>query len=487
MQTILAFLPGPWHVVFVGITLVVALAAVSDALLNKSQSRAAAMWVAIILLVPLLGGLLYFLFGRNRIVRRAVALRRDQRRFDRRAAEHEVSPERLERIILNNGGAQFAAQARLVGRLASQPLVGGNSVEVLRDGTEAYPAMLAAIGGATRSVSLATYIFDNDAIGQVFARALGAAVARGVEVRVLIDDAGARYSRRSMVGELRSLGVGAARFLPTFSLRRLFVMNLRNHRKILVVDGRDGFTGGMNIRHGNVLEESPEHPVRDVHFRVAGPVVAQLQETFAEDWCFTTGESLDGDAWFPPLPPAGALVLRGIRDGPDMDLDKLRLAILGAVGVARESVHIVTPYFLPEPPLVAVLNLAALRGVDVHIVIPAQNNIRTVGWACDAGLAQVLECGCRVWKSPLPFDHSKIFIVDGRYALIGSTNLDPRSLRLNFEFNLESYSRELATELEEIFVSRRDASVEVSSEGLSSRSLPLRLRDGMARLLVPFL
>jgi len=486
VPAVFAFFPSLWHAAFVGITLVVALAAVGDALLNKSQSRAVAMWVAIILLVPLLGGLLYFLFGRNRIERRAVALRRDQRLFYRKVGEDEISLETLEREVLGEGGAQFAAQARLVSKLVTQPLVGGNSVDV-RDGTEAYPAMLEAIAWAERSISLATYIFDNDRIGQVFAVALGDAVGRGVEVRVLIDGAGARYSRRSIVGDLRSRGVRVERFLPTFSPARLFVMNLRNHRKIMVVDGCTGFTGGMNIRYGNVLLENPKHPVRDVHFRVAGPVVAQLQETFAEDWCFTTGESLDGELWFPPLARAGEQVLRGIRDGPDLDHDKLLLAILGAVGVARESVHIVTPYFLPEPPLISALNLAAMRGVDVQIVIPAENNIRTVGWACDAVLPQVLGLGCRVWKSPTPFDHSKLFIIDGRYSLIGSTNLDPRSLRLNFEFNLESYSDELAGELETLFASRRDASTEVSATGLLSRPLPLRLRDGLARLLVPFL
>jgi cardiolipin synthase len=243
----------------------------------------------------------------------------------------------------------------------------------------------------------------------------------------------------------------------------------------------------MNIRHGNVLEDVPKHPVRDIHFQVSGPVVAQLQETFAEDWCFTTGESLDGGEWFPRLADAGELVLRGIHDGPDMDHDKLRLAILGALGAARESVHIMTPYFLPEPPLVSALNLAAMRGVEVHIVVPAENNIRSVGWACDAILPQVLGHGCRVWKSPAPFDHSKVFVVDGRYALIGSTNLDPRSLRLNFEFNLESYSRELAAELEAIFVGRRDCATEVSFDDLIGRSLPTRLRDGLARLLMPFL
>jgi cardiolipin synthase len=317
--------------------------------------------------------------------------------------------------------------------------------------------------------------------------ALAAAVERGVQVRVLIDDAGSRYSWKSAARELRKRGVKVARFLPTFAPGRLFVMNLRNHRKLLVVDGKHGFTGGMNIRHGNLLEEDPKHPIRDIHFRVEGPIVAQLQEVFAEDWCFTTAESLSGEEWFPKRRSAGKLVARGISDGPDADHDKLHLAILGAIAAARDTVHIMTPYFLPETTLITALNLAAMRGVDVEIIVPERNNIRTVGWACDAILPQVLERGVSVWKSPPPFDHSKLFIIDSRYTLIGSTNLDPRSLALNFEFNIECYSEGLAEQLDAVFCERRNGAREVKLAEIKALPLLLRLRNGVARLLAPFL
>ncbi len=483
----IAFILPLWQAALLAATVIIALGAALSAVLFKRDHRSAAMWLAVIVMVPLLGGLFYFLFGRNRIERRAVALRRGQQQFHQNAGEHEVSAEELERLVLGNDGAHLAPQARLVGGISPQPLVDGNAIVPLLDGTEAYPEMLEAIRGAGQTISLATYIFDNDFAGRRFVEALAAAVARGVRVRVLIDDAGARYSWRPITRELRRRGVEVARFLPTLSPRRLFVMNLRNHRKILVVDGRVGFTGGMNIRGGNLLAESPPHPVRDVHFRVEGPVVAQLQETFAEDWCFTTGESLEGGEWFPRLAPAGDLVARGIPDGPDFDSDKLFLAILGAIGAARESVHIMTPYFLPETALASALNLAAMRGVDVRVVIPERNNIRTVGWACDALLPQLLDRGVRVWKSPAPFDHSKLFLVDGRYSLIGSTNLDPRSLALNFEFNLECYSAPFAERLERLFEERRCGAREVDRREFAALPLPARLRNGLARLLVPFL
>jgi len=483
----LAFIPAVWQVTLLVATFLVALAAALSAVLFKREPRSAAMWLAIILLVPLLGGLLYFLFGRNRIERRAVALRRGRQMFYQSAGDHEISREELERLVLGNEAAHFAAQATLVGSSSPQPLVRGNVITPLVDGTMAYPEMLAAIAGATKSISLATYIFDNDPSGAEFVDALAAAVERGVQVRVLIDAAGARYSWAPITRVLRRRGVTVARFLPTLTPGRLFVMNLRNHRKLLVIDGELGFTGGMNIRHGNMLGEGCKHPIRDIHFRVEGPVVSQLQETFAEDWCFTTDESLEGRAWFAELREAGELVARGIADGPDADYDKLSLAILGAIGAARESVHVMTPYFLPESTLISALNLAAMRGVDVHIVIPERNNIRTVGWACDALLPQVLERGCRVWKSPPPFDHSKMIVVDGHYTLIGSTNLDPRSLALNFEYNLESYSEALAEQLDAIFCERRDGARELTLEEVKMRPLVVRMRNGVARLLVPFL
>ncbi len=230
-----------------------------------------------------------------------------------------------------------------------------------------------------------------------------------------------------------------ALFLPRWLPRVTPYANLRNHRKILVVDGRCGFTGGMNIREGHYPEVRPRHPIQDLHFRVEGPVVAHLQEAFAEDWVFCSGELLQGERWFPPLEPAGVSPVRGIADGPDEDFEKLRLTLLGALACARSSVLIVTPYFLPDAGLITALNVTALRGVAVDIVLPERNNLRLVQWASTALLWQVLEQGCWVWLSPPPFDHSKLMVVDGTWALVGSANWDPRSLRLNFEFNLECY------------------------------------------------
>jgi cardiolipin synthase A/B len=212
-----------------------------------------------------------------------------------------------------------------------------------------------------------------------------------------------------------------------------------------------------------------------------------LQEVFAEDWLFTTGETLDGERWFPKLDPAGPVRCRGIADGPDEDFDALRLTLLGALAGARHEVTVMTPYFLPDPSLISALNLAAMRGVRVDIVLPSVNNLPFVQWAANAQLWQVLERGCRVWFTPPPFDHTKLMLVDGQWALIGSANWDPRSLRLNFELNVECYDAELVAALAKLVQTRLQGAGEMTLERINARPLSVKLRDGVARLFTPFL
>jgi len=286
---------------------------------------------------------------------------------------------------------------------------------------------------------------------------------------------------------LRKEKVPYARFLPAFALWRMMSMNMRTHRKILVADGQVGFTGGINIRKGHCLQKNPKRPVQDLHFRVEGPVVTQLQEVFADDWLFTTDEALEGDGWFPPLSRVGGILARGVTDGPDEDFEKLRWTLLGALAQARHSIRIVTPYFLPDTALTSALTLAAMRGVVVDIVLPSKNNLPFVQWASRAMWWQVLEHGCRIWLTPPPFDHSKLMLVDGCWVLLGSANWDPRSLRLNFEYNVECYDIDLARRVEKIVQAKIRNARQVTLEEVDKRPLASKLRDGVARLATPYL
>jgi cardiolipin synthase len=474
-----------WPYVAGGFVLGCAVVAAGHAAMYKRDARAAAGWVGLILVFPLAGSLLYYFLGINRIQRTAVRLRRRQP-LTRKACELVCTPQEL-REMLPAGARHLASLNMAVARITSAPLLEGNAIEPLVNGDAAYPAMIAAIDNARASVAMLTYIFDNDAAGRMFVDALARAVQRGVAVRVLIDAIGARYSRPSIIKTLRAARVPVQRFMPSSKPWRTQYMNLRNHRKMLVLDGCVAFTGGMNIRIGHMMQQPSRHPVQDLHFRVQGPVVSQLREVFAEDWLFSSGETLQGARWFPNVATAGTVIARGITDGPDENLNKLERVLQSALASAQRSIKILTPYFLPSMALIAALNTAALRGVAVDIILPARNNLRTVGWAMMAQLWQVLEWGCRVWLTPPPFDHSKLMLVDGEWSLLGSANWDPRSLRLNFEYNIECYSRALATTLDALLEAKRAAARPITLADVDGRRLLLRLRDSVARLFAPYL
>ena len=467
-------------VVVAVLSLGVALVATGHVVLHKRDVRAALGWVGFIWLAPLLGAGAYFVLGVNRIRRRAQALRLPEVRARVPDALRPPPPplppeaEHLRSLVALADGA------------VRRPLVAGNAVTLLEGGTRAYGEMRAAIERAERSVTLCTYLLDPGIAGDAIAAALAGAHERGAKVKVLIDAVGARYRWPAAHRRLRRLGLETELFLPRLTPAWLPFVNLRNHRKVLVVDGKVGFTGGMNIRD-DFLSLDGRPPFMDLHARLEGPVVEHLQSTFAEDWRFTTGESLEGPAFFPPLRRAGDVLARGVTDGPDEDFEAIRWILLGALATARERVTIVTPYFLPDAGLVTALDVAVMRGIEIDLVLPERGNLPFVQWAQTAGLWQVIERGCRVWASPPPFDHTKLMVVDGVWSLIGSANWDPRSLRLNFELDVECYDPALASRVEALAVERMRRSRRITMADVDARSFPVKLRDGVVRLLSPYL
>ncbi len=467
------------------VTFAVLLSLVSacHALLFKRDPRAALGWIVACLAIPVIGPFLYWCAGINRIRLRA----RQWLDSGRRLAGWDDFPKRLEEAALFHfPGAEHLAELRkLADRVVSTPLLAGNRLIPLANGDNAYPAMLEAINAASHSISISTYIFDGDRVGRLFVEALKKAADRGVEVRVIIDALGEKYSWPTARRLLKGSRVKVGRFLP---LRQGWYVNLRNHRKILVVDGCKAFTGGMNIGERHMIEGGTKaRPVADLHFMVEGPVVGDLQRVFLEDWYFTTGELLGDRRLFPLLPPAGTALARAISDGPDKEFRKLNWIIMGALACARERVRIMTPYFIPDRPLLSALVTAALRGVEVTLVLPSANNLLFVHWATRAYLWELLQQGIRVFYQPPPFAHTKLFLVDGVWSLIGSANLDPRSLRLNFELDLELYDPAFTGLLEGEFTATLARSREVSLEEVDGRALPEKMRDSLAKLFSPYM
>ncbi|MGK2741320.1 phospholipase D-like domain-containing protein [Tepidicaulis sp. LMO-SS28] len=455
------------------------------ALLSKRDARAATAWIGLILLVPLVGWVIYYFFGINRIERRAQTLRAG---YDGGEAMNLLP----ESVLTAAGGSQHAG--RHLQRFSQHglavspiPYVRGNRLTLLKNGDEAYPAMIAAIEKAEHTVALCTYIFNHDKAGKAFLEALANARARGVKVRVLIDGVGSHYSVPSMIHFLRQKGIPCERFLHSFLPWQMPYLNLRNHQKILVVDGKTGFTGSMNIAEGNLVADNPAHPILDRHFQIGGPLVGQLMTTFAQEWRFATDEILTGAKWFPDLEEQGEVIARGVPAGPDQPRNPLRWLLLGAISQAEESIRIITPYFLPDTTLQAVLSVAAMRGVQVDIVLPENNNLFYMQWAMTPQFDELIDAGCRVYMTPGPFDHTKLLVVDGMWSFVGSANWDARSLRLNFEFNVEAFSRSFAAEIAAEADARIAKAWRLEISHLQARPTLFKVRDNLVRLFSPYL
>ena len=457
------------------IGLALALLVTAHVLLRKREMASAAGWIGLAFFAPITGAVVYFLLGVNRVQRRARKLRLGSRALNlpRPASK------------LGSGSQYLEPLQRGMAHLTRRPLLAGNAIETYQNGDEAYPAMLAAIAAAQRSIGMSSYIFRDDVWGRRFIVALTDANARGVQVRVLIDGIGGGWLLSPAYRRLRRAGVMVERFLHSPLPWRMPFLNLRSHRKVLVVDGSVGFTGGINIADENVHGSHSPFLVQDTHFRFTGPVVAQLAEAFTGDWSFASGEDLQGEDWFPSLRDAGSALARVVTSGPDEDIEKLEFAMLQAVSCARERIAIMTPYFLPDDRLVAVLSLASMRGISVDVVVPRKGNHRLIDWALQANVRPLLSDGVRIWHCPPPFCHSKVMVVDGLWLLVGSCNWDIRSFRLNFELCVEVYDAKLSSFLEIFMRSRRGDLV--TAKELDSRSLPAKLRDAGARLLLPYL
>ena len=460
--------------------------AAGHAALWKRDPKAALGWVAISLTLPVFGALLYFLFGINRIHTRA-----------RRISSQRLDLEPPSLSAMSRGGeddevsidslpAEFSELARVSEAVTGLPLAGGNRIEMLHNGEQVYPSMLEVIDRARQSLYLTTYIFESNATGHRFIDALARAAGRGVEVRVIIDGFGEWYSRSRISRILARRGIRVGLFLKPQLIPPTVHFNLRNHRKVLVADGWTGFTGGMNIgdRHLAADLDNPKRVV-DVHFRLEGPVVSQLEQVFLQDWLFVSGEDLAPTA-VDRAPPGGA-ICRTAVDGPDEDLDKLVTILRGAVSAARRKVAIMNPYFLPPLPLAGALESAALRGVEVTVILPELNNLPYVHWATRNMLWKLLGRGVRVYYQPPPFVHSKLFVVDDHYTQIGSANLDPRSLRLNFELAVEVFDRPFSRRVADHIEAVRQSSREITLEEVDGRPFPERLRDSLFWLFSPYL
>lgn len=447
---------------------------------RREESGATLAWVLIIVFLPFIGLLSFWLFGTTRL---------RLRRRKRRKVEEKLAVA-LERVQVNLNGEQYIAGISpslltLVNKLDDAGPLGGNAVEVMREGEALFDALETAFDAATQHIHLVYYIWETDYTGMRLRDALVRAAHRGVKVKLLVDDVGSRQANTAFFASLVAAGGQVARFLKVNVLSRQLNLNNRNHRKIVIIDGSLTFTGGMNV--GDVYAGRGE-PWQDLHARIQGPVAASLQEVFCQDWYHATNEYLVNKTYFPVIPDAGDICAQFLASGPaDERWQAIHTLLFAAMNLACQRIWIETPYFVPDRPILMALQTAALRGVDVRLLLPGRSDHLLVLYAGRSFIDDLLEAGVQVFEMYHAMPHAKAVMIDGNFATLGSANMDQRSFRLNFEGNMFFYGTDIAGKLEQDFLSVCANAQEVTLHQRHKLGKIQRLAEGVARLLAPLL
>ncbi len=466
---------------------VAALAGVS-VLRQRKEPMAMLAWLFAIVTLPFLGVAAYMLFGGSRVHRKARRRRRRLAqliaRFGEWAEQGLAAPQRQAAEALP---ADLAAVAQLGRRLVSVPVVGGNAVEVFNDANATFAALERAIRGARQHIHLEYYIWQPDQTGTAFRDLLIERARAGVRCRLLLDAVGCWSLRRSFIRPMLDAGVEVAFFLPLWPLRRRVSPHLRNHRKIVVIDGQDAFVGSQNIGdeyRGRLKRLSPWF---DTHLHIRGPAALFLQETFVEDWCFATRQALEIDPHLPQPAVVGDSLVQILPTGPDQGADALMQIVFAAVATAQREIRLETPYFVPGPAFLAALEHACYRGVRVQIVIPTRTDAPLVLMAGRSFYAQLLAAGVEIFEYDHGVLHSKIITVDDRWCMVGSANMDVRSFRLNFEITALLYDAAISRGLSEWIGGHASAARRLRPRDVWQPGLLRQVAEGAARLFSPLL
>jgi cardiolipin synthase A/B len=348
---------------------------------------------------------------------------------------------------------------RSIGQLLGPPLVAGNHLDALRNGDEIFPAMLAGIRRARETITFETYIWRSGRVAQQFAQALAERARAGVKVHVLFDAVGCTGAKGEEIAQLREAGVEVA----IYHLSNVARFNFRTHRKLLVIDGREGFIGGAGIGDEWLGNAASPAEWRDTHYRVAGPVVAQLQAAFNDNWMKAQAEVLDGPEYFPAVSEAGEVFGQVFKSSPQEGSESARLMFLLSIAAATESIHISNAYFLPDDLTVQILLEARARGVRIEIIVPNDHNdSRLVRRAARARYRRLLQAGVRIWEYQPTMLHVKGMVIDRIWSTVGSSNFDNRSFRLNDEANLNVLDEAFADRELRDFAADRARSSEVT-------------------------
>jgi len=473
-----------WEFVLL-ILLLLGVQAALGVVMERRSPVATWAWLLVLTLLPIVGIPFYLLFGRRQVKKK---IRRDAtatRRISRTAFWLDCPPSlRGARVDLRNVDV---GTARLSVGLGGTPLRGGNRVTVLQDGAETFDAFEAAIREAEDFVHMEFFIFNPGVLGDRMRDLLAGAARRGVEVRMLFDAFGSFRLPESYLQPVRDQGGRVEYFAPVRFSRLRRRPDFRNHRKITVVDGRIGFVGGINVMDEYVEDERPETPWRDTHLRMEGPIVQDLERVLNESWYVCTDEMLAASRHYRPPALAGNVAAQVVASGPDNEWPATEKVYTSAILAASANINIVTPYLVPTDSVLSALVSAALRGVDVRLLLPARGDHVVVDWAGRSYFPDLMDAGVRVFAYGPRMIHAKTLSVDGRFSLVGTANLDIRSLRLNYEVGTLLYDAGVTAALDRAFELDLATSEEFRPETFRNRSYLQRFRENTARLLSPLL
>lgn len=472
------------HWIFIVLYVAVIVGIMLTVLMDNRQPAKTIAWVLVLLFVPVVGIVLYIFFGQNT---------RKMKLISGRSLDQLLKRSMLEFVEQRNlrMPEYFSSLVRLFTNQSMSLPFKDNAVEFYTDGYQFFPALLQAIKGATNHIHLDTYIIADDPLGRLVSDALIAKAREGVEVRLIYDDVGCWRVPERFFDRMRQAGVKVRSFMPVRFPAFTSKVNYRNHRKVCVIDGTQGFIGGMNIAlryvkglHGGTL------PWRDTHMRLRGSVVYALQRAFLVDWYFVDRTLINDHRYYPPMPwhisndsLAQVVTSSPIAQWPDIMQGYVRILL-----EAKRYVYMETPYFLPTEPVMFAMRTAALAGVDVRLLIPRRSDAWLIQLASMSYVTETLEAGVKVRLYEKGFNHSKLLVADDQISTCGSTNIDFRSFENNFEANVFFYDRQTALRIKDIYMRDEDCSINFSeARELHHRPYMHRFVESLLRLLSPLL
>lgn len=472
------------HWIFLLIYIMVIVSIIVTILMDNRQPAKTMAWVMVLLFVPVAGIILYIFFGQNTRKMRFIS----QRSLDQLSKRQMLEFVEQRELRMPD---KFQSLVRLFTNQSLALPFKDNEAEFYTDGYQFFPALLQSISRARHHIHLETYIFDDDPLGRLIADALIQKAKEGVEIRVIYDDVGCWRVPSAFFERMKKAGIDVCAFMPVKFPAFTSKVNYRNHRKVCVIDGIEGFTGGMNIalryvkgmRNGTL-------PWRDTHMRLRGSIVYALQRAFLVDWYFVDRTLVTNRKYYPPMPwkisndcLAQMVTSSPIAPWPDIMQGYVRILL-----EAKSYVYMESPYFLPTEPVLFAMRTAALAGVDVRLMVPRHSDSHLLEWASLSYVVETLASGVKIKLYEGGFNHSKLLVADDEVSTCGSTNIDFRSFENNFESNVFFYDRQMALRIKELYMADEAQSVDFNDvDSLSHRPYLHRLTESLFRLLAPLL